>query len=88
MAVETEENWDQGSELKRAEIQDAAMELAKLHTIFTNDERGKKLLELWRLTANVRVPVNATLDQYARAEAIRSFVQTIEQQINIASRAK
>lgn len=62
-----------------------AIELAKLHTIFTLDERGRQLFKLWKQLADQRVPVNATVDQYARAEAIRSFVRTIEDQIAISA---
>ncbi len=61
-----------------------AIELAKLHTVFVLDERARQLLALWKRTANQRVPCGASLDQYARAEAIRSFVSTIEDQIAIA----
>lgn len=64
-----------------------AIELAKLHTIFTLDERGRQLLALWKQLADQRVPVNASIDQYARTEAIRSFVRTIEDQIAIAAKA-
>ena len=62
-----------------------ALNFARLHQIFVTDPAAKKLLEHWKLLANVRVPVNATVDQYARAEAVRSFVQTIEDQIKFAT---
>lgn len=61
-----------------------ALEIARLHQVFITNPAAKQLLDLWKRAANQRVPVNATIDQYARAEAIRSFVQTIEDQINFA----
>lgn len=63
------------------------IEFAKLHTVFLLDERARQLLASWRKVAAQRVPVNATIDQYARAEAVRSFVATIEDQIAIAASA-
>lgn len=66
---------------QRQALADQSLQVAALHSLFVTDPRGVQLLEMWRGTANVRVPVNASIDQYARAEAFRSFVQTIEDQV-------
>lgn len=69
----------------QASVQMASLQVSRLHTIFATDPRGVQLLEMWREVAQRRVPVNATIDEYARAEAVRSFVQTIEDHIKLAS---
>jgi hypothetical protein len=81
MTSETDWLDENKQDERRKQRADEELAVASLHSIFVSDPRGRKLLELWRATTNARVPVNATIDQYARAEALRSFVQTIEDQI-------
>jgi hypothetical protein len=57
---------------------------AKLVLVFLHDERGKELLKLWQQAARTRIPVDATIQQYAAHTAFRQFVQMIEDQIVIA----
>lgn len=86
MNEETEDNWgDVSAELRKA-IKDDSMSIAKLHTVFTLDERGRQLLKMWQATARRRVPVGASIDEYARAEAMRTFVDIIEEQLKIAAK--
>jgi len=74
---------DKYAEARKA-MQADAIENAKAHELFVTDPRAKKLLKLWKHLADVRVQPGASLDYYARAEALRSFVKTIEEQIEIA----
>ena len=63
----------------------AALDFARLHTIFTLDERGKKLLEVWDQTfLRKRIPITASHAEYAAVEATRAFVQVIHDQIRLA----
>ncbi len=71
--------------VKRDTAMTAALNVARLHQVFVSEPRAKQLFDLWKQAANQRVPVNATIDQYARAEALRSFIQTIEDQIKFAA---
>ena len=65
--------------------QDAAVKsTAALHAVFLSDPRAKELLALWEQAADRRVPINATIQEYAAAEAVRTFVATIKAQIAIA----
>lgn len=77
-------DWEDQAQEHRERQRLASLDLAKCHAIFETDPRGQKLLDLWRDLAKRRVPVNASIDEYARAEAIRSFVQTIEDQLKFA----
>lgn len=83
----TDHDWLDGANTQnlREQAQAKALEFARLHQVFVTNPAAKQLLAHWKKLADVRVPVNATIDQYARAEAIRSFVQTIEEQINFAT---
>lgn len=70
----------------QAAMREAAIETAKLYSVFVNDERGRQLLALWdQQLLNRRVPEGASLDHYARAEALRSFVAGIHEQIRMAT---
>jgi hypothetical protein len=61
-------------------------EISDLHTIFIHDERARRLLDMWKRAARVRTPPGSPIDVYARKEAIREFVETIEDQVEIARR--
>jgi hypothetical protein len=71
------------AERQRAEYS----QIAELHLVFLHDERAKKLLELWKRAARTRVAAGSAIDVYARKEVIREFVETIEDQIEIAKRS-
>ncbi len=76
----------ESGEKAQAAMRTAAIETAKLYTVFVNDERGRQLLSLWdQQLLNRRVPEGASLDSYARAEALRSFVAGIHEQIRLAA---
>lgn len=62
------------------------LEFARLHKVFEEDPRGRELLEFWQKTVmRKRVPANATLQEYAAHEAVRCFIQTIEDQLRFAT---
>lgn len=71
------------SELKRETLQ-AVHANTLLHSVFLTDDRAKALLVLWEQACDRRVPVNASIQEYAAAEAVRSFVQTVKNQIALA----
>ncbi len=63
----------------------AALDFARLHLVFEQDPRAKKLLETWRSQfVEQRVGVLNTIQQYAAYEATRSFVLTILDQLKFA----
>lgn len=63
-----------------------ALEVAKLYTVFTTDPRGQQLLAMWdEQLARQRTPVNATIQEYAANEAVRTFVEGIRTQIRFAT---
>lgn len=63
-----------------------AVEFAKLYVeAFVFNPSGAKLLEHWDTTLlRYRVPVNATINEYAAVEARRAFVQQIHNEIEFA----
>lgn len=63
-----------------------AVEFAKLYVeAFVYNSSGAKLLEHWDKTLlRYRVPVNATINEYAAVEARRAFVQQIHNEIEFA----
>jgi hypothetical protein len=65
---------------------EAQIEHASLYTIFLNDERAIKLLEKWREAAKRIIPTNATLQEYVAATKAREWLQTIEDNIELAKR--
>lgn len=88
MTHETEDDNRNEGVVERKKIVDQLIAQSKLYTIFTNDARGRELLKMWRETARYRVPPGSSLDVYARAEAIRSFIDIIEQQIELAAKER
>lgn len=69
----------------REEQRSKSLDFARLHLLFVEDARGRELLDFWQKTVmRKRVPVNATVQEYAAHEAVRSFVQTIEDQLRFA----
>jgi hypothetical protein len=62
-----------------------AVEFANLYTaVFVSNDAGRQLLAHWTQALQKRVPVNATINEYAATEAQRAFVQDIHNQIAIA----
>lgn len=65
----------------RKAAEDSAAEMARLHAVFVTDDRAAKLLEYWKQMVRVRTPVNASIQEYASKEALRAFVEKIEDEI-------
>jgi hypothetical protein len=63
-----------------------AVEFAQQYVyLFAENPTGKRLLDHWtRTLARKRVPVNATIQEYAATEAVRAFIEEIHAQIRIA----
>ncbi len=88
----TEENEDwlfpQAGE-QRAEIKEKGLVFAQKYLVFsgqTADPRARELLEHW--TAIVRktpIPRDASVQEYAAANAFREFVEGIHSQIDFAN---
>lgn len=72
--------------LTREEQHAKAVEFAKLYVeTFVLNASGAKLLEHWDSTLlRKRIPVNATINEYAAVEAQRAFVQLIHNEIEFA----
>jgi hypothetical protein len=71
--------------VRRDEQRRQALEMAQLHLVFESDPRARELLDIWTKTfLRRRVSVNAPHTEYAATEAMRSFVQTIHDQIAVA----
>lgn len=62
-----------------------AVEFAQQYRyVFVDNKTGAKLLEHWtRTLARKRTPVNATIQEYAAVEAVRSFIEDIHAQIEL-----
>ncbi len=63
-----------------------ALELAMLHAVFLTDS-GAQLLRIWKRSLRTPVPAGSPSDVYARKQAMREFIDTIEDQIELAKRA-
>ncbi len=70
----------------RGQQENDALKLAMLHAVFLTDS-GAELLRLWKRTLRSPVPAGSPPDVYARKQAMREFIDTIEDQIEIAKRA-
>lgn len=68
----------------RQDMKQAQIEFAKLHMVFVTNPAAAELLQHWVDLAERRVPVGSSLDVYARTEALRAFMKTIKEQIEIA----
>lgn len=81
------QDWLDSDEEKiaRAEQVAKAREFAQNYLVFEQDGRARALLEHWEQTLlGKRTPVNATIQEYAAAEAVRAFVAGIKHQIALA----
>lgn len=82
-------NPEEGNSEERARLQTAAVAFAKNYLVFLYDERAKALLAHWTATlARRRTFVNAPHTEYAANEALRAFVEDINDQITVAQTAK
>lgn len=72
--------------LTQAEQHAKAVEFAKLYVeTFVFNPSGAKLLQHWDKTLlRYRVPVNATINEYAAVEARRAFIQQIHNELEFA----
>lgn len=79
------DDWlDEGEGAREAQRQ-SAVNFAQAYLVFVDDSRARELLDYWdRTLMNRRVPVTATLQEYAAAEAIRAFIAGIHQQLELA----
>lgn len=63
----------------------AAVSFAQAYMVFVEDSRARELLSHWDKTLRRRrVPVNASIQEYAANEALRDFIEKIYQQIEFA----
>ena len=75
-------------EVKIARIERAIKEreFAQLYRVFVDDGRGAQLLAHWeKVLMRRRVPVGASVQEYAAVEAVRDFVQQIRDQIEMSN---
>lgn len=78
------ESFDAGTAVA-PEQKSAAIEFAQNYLVFTDDARGRALLDHWRDTlARKRVGPAASIQEYAYAEAQRAFILGIEEQLRFA----
>lgn len=68
-------------------MQREALKLAQLHlAVFARNPDGVALLTQWTdRMRRKRVPVNASVQEYAAVEAVRDFIEGIHRQIELAS---
>lgn len=78
--------FEQENLVAREKQRDAALEHASLYGVFITDERAARLLALWKDAAKKIVPTNATLQEYVAVTKMREWVQTIEDNIELARR--
>lgn len=73
---------------QRAQQEAAALERAQLHAeLFLRHPAGKALLADWdAMFMKQRVDPGSSIDAYARAEAMRSFLQAIHDYIEMAQK--
>jgi hypothetical protein len=89
--VETGEDWLDG-DVRDAEVvpvpeghRKAAVEFAQIYRVFSDDERGRALLEHWVKTIEAHdVSPSASVQEYAYWEGRRQFVRGIQRQIELA----
>lgn len=63
-----------------------ARDFSQLYRVFVEDGRGAQLLAHWEKTlARRRVPVAASIQEYAFVEGQRDFVQQIRDQIELSN---
>lgn len=78
--------FEQENLAAREKQRDAALEHASLYGVFLSDSRAQQLLVLWQAAAKRVIPVDASLQQYVAATKMREWVQTIEDNIELAKR--
>lgn len=77
------------SDTQKKEQQDKAVEFAQLYLCFVDDPRARELLDHWDKTIRRRrIAVSSSIQEYAAHNAIRDFIEQIQQQIEIAQKGK
>lgn len=86
-----EENHDwlfPNAEKQRAEIEEKGLVFAQKYLVFggpTSDPRARELLEYWTgIARRKRIPVEASAQEYAAANAFRELIEGIHAQIEFA----
>ena len=86
------EKWDDifpEAGKQRAELEQQSLVFAQKYLVFggpTADPRARELLEHWTaLARRARIPANASLGEYAAANAFRELVEGIHAQIDFAN---
>ena len=86
--METGADWLEAMdspEIGQNQRREQNLEFARLHKVFDEDARARELLDFWRRTVvRKRVPVNASIQEYAAHEAVRAFISVIEDQLRFA----
>ena len=82
-----EVDWlNEGAQEARQEAKQLEIEFARNYEIFTNDPRGRAILEHWNKTMLMKAtPAEAPIQAYAYDEAVRNFIRKIHRQIEIAA---
>lgn len=84
--MEKREDWlfpDAGKQ--RAELEEKGLVFAQKYLVFKAEPRARDLLAHWTaLARKARIPANATLGEYAAANAFRELVEGIHSQIEFA----
>lgn len=61
------------------------LHIASLYLVFEQDPRGKELLKMWKIGfGRRRTPTHAPIAEYAANDAVRAFIDEIENQIELA----
>lgn len=82
-----EADWlsDPAGDNARADQYAKALEFSQLYLVFVQDPRGRELLAHWDKTLRRKtVPANASIQEYAVANANREFIEKIMLQIELA----
>jgi hypothetical protein len=86
-----EEKWDDlfpEQAKQRAELEELGLVFAQKYLVFggpTSDPRAREILEHWTEVARKkRIPVDASAQEYAAANAFRELIEGIHTQIEFA----
>jgi hypothetical protein len=77
------------AERQKSALEEKGLVFAQKYLVFagpTSDPRARDLLQYWTATVRKRrIPPNATVQEYAAANAFRELVEGIHQQIEFAN---
>ncbi len=84
--AEQDKDWlDPDRDEQLAKQRTEGLRIANLYLVFEQDPRGKELLEQWRKGfGRKRTPTHAPIAEYAANEAMRAFIDEIENQVELA----